>query len=64
MKSDGSVTELPIILPSRFFPLQLDETTLFTDCVGGLMTLLLLRICDGETAPVANREDDSPLEFL
>ena len=28
------------------------------------MTLLLLRVCDDETAPVAKREDGSPLEVL
>lgn len=28
------------------------------------MTLLLLRICDDETVPVAKREVDCPLEFL
>lgn len=59
MKSDGSVPELPIILPSRFFPLQLDETTPFTACDGGRITLLLPpRICDDEeeTAPDAKRE--------
>lgn len=59
MKSDGSVPELPIILPSRFFPLQLDETTPFTACDGGRITLLLPRICDDDEEPapgVAKRE--------
>jgi hypothetical protein len=44
--------------------MQLEETTPFTECDGGLMTLLVLRSCDEETGPEAKSEVDNPLEFL
>lgn len=67
MKSDERVPDPPIILPSKLFPLletmQLEDTTPFADCDGGLITLLPLRISEDATPP-ANRDEASSVEVL